>query len=123
MSASDSFNEICTLRIELCDTDPLIWRQVEVPTPITLKVLHDIIQAAMGWLDYHRWEFTIGRQKLGPPIDQGGSRGAGVDPLDGWLGADPAACLHGPVGLHPVAWHGSTAVDRRSTASTCSDRG
>jgi hypothetical protein len=50
---SDSFNEIVTVRIELRHTDPLIWRQVEVPTSITLKVMHDIIQAAMGWFDYH----------------------------------------------------------------------
>jgi hypothetical protein len=53
MTAADSVNEICTLQIELCDSDPLIWRQVEVPTSITLKALHDVIQAAMGWLDYH----------------------------------------------------------------------
>ena len=59
-TASDSVNEIATVRIELRHTDPLIWRQVEVPTSITLKVLHDIIQAVMGWFDYHLWEFTIG---------------------------------------------------------------
>jgi hypothetical protein len=29
-----------------------------VPTSITLKVLHDVIQAAMGKFDYHRWEFV-----------------------------------------------------------------
>jgi len=33
-SASNSFNQICTIRIELRDTDPLIWRQVEVPTEV-----------------------------------------------------------------------------------------
>jgi len=38
-AAFDSFNEIATVRIELRDTDPVIWRQVEVPTSITLKVL------------------------------------------------------------------------------------
>lgn len=48
-TASDSVNEIATVRIELRHTDPVIWRQVEVPTSITLKVLHDIIQVAMGW--------------------------------------------------------------------------
>ena len=69
-SGSDSFNEICTVRIELLDTDPLIWRQVEVPTSITLKVLHDIVQITMGWLDYHLWEFTIGKQKYGPPMEE-----------------------------------------------------
>ena len=67
--ASDSFNEIATIRIELRHTNPLIWRQVEVPTSITLKVLHDIIQAVMGWFDYHLWEFAIGKQRYGVPMD------------------------------------------------------
>ena len=69
-AATDSFNEIATVRIELMDSDPLIWRQVEVPTSITLKVLHDVIQSVMGWLDYHLWEFTIGQQKYGLPMDE-----------------------------------------------------
>jgi hypothetical protein len=70
MATADSVNEICTLRIELCDSDPLIWRQLEVPTSITLKVLHDVIQAAMGWLDYHLWEFTVGQRRFGLPMDE-----------------------------------------------------
>ena len=57
--AIDSFTEIATLRIELKDSDPPIWRIVEVPTSITLKVLHDIVQVTMGWLDYHLWELVI----------------------------------------------------------------
>jgi hypothetical protein len=69
-TASDSFNEIATVRIELRHTDPSIWRQVEVPTSITLKNLHDIIQAVMGWFDYHLWEFTIGRERYGLPMDE-----------------------------------------------------
>ncbi len=68
MSEPDSINEICTLRIELPDSNPLIWRQLEVPTSITLKSLHEIIQAAMGWDDYHLWEFAVGRQTFGPPM-------------------------------------------------------
>ena len=66
----DSFSEIATVRIELHDTDPVIWRQVEVPTSITLKVLHDIIQAAMGWFDCHLWEFTIDKRRYGLPMDE-----------------------------------------------------
>lgn len=69
-SAAESLNEIATLRIELKDTDPLIWRQVEVPTSITLKVLHDIIQITIGWFDYHLWEFTIGERRYGLPMDE-----------------------------------------------------
>lgn len=57
--------EVAILRIELEDIEPLIWRRVAVPTPINLKALHRVIQAAMGWLDYHLWEFTSGGEKYG----------------------------------------------------------
>jgi hypothetical protein len=70
MSAADSVNEICSLRIELRDSDPPIWREVEVPTSITLKVLHDVVQAAMGWFDQHLWEFRIGQKRFGLPMDE-----------------------------------------------------
>jgi hypothetical protein len=63
---------IATLRIDLLDSDPPIWREVEVPTATTLKQLHAIVQAAMGWEDAHLWEFTIGREAIS------GSRAARV---------------------------------------------
>ena len=69
MAPPDGFDEICTIRIELRDTDPVIWREVEVPTSITLKVLNDVVQITMGWLDAHLWEFTIGKQRYGLPMD------------------------------------------------------
>lgn len=70
-SAIDSFTEIATLRIELLGADPPIWRVVEVPTSITLKVLHDIVQISMGWFDYHLWEMSIEGQSYGLPLDEG----------------------------------------------------
>lgn len=54
----ESFNEIATIRVELEDTDPLIWREMEAPTSMTLKALHETIQQLMGWFDYHLWEFS-----------------------------------------------------------------
>jgi hypothetical protein len=69
-TAIDSFTEIATARIELKHTGPLIWREVEIPTSITIKVLHDIVQAAMGWLDYHLWEFVIDGRTYGLPMDE-----------------------------------------------------
>lgn len=69
-SAADSINQVCTLRVELRDSDPLIWRQVEVPTAMTLKGLHEVIQAAMGWFDCHLWEFSVGRRRFGLPMDE-----------------------------------------------------
>ncbi len=59
--------EIATLRIELCFTEPLIWREVTIPVSITLKTLHDIVQAAMGWMDSHLWTFTIDHAEYGLP--------------------------------------------------------
>jgi|TARA_R100000501_G_scaffold13654_5_gene25102 hypothetical protein len=56
---------IARLHIALADTDPSIWRRVEVPVDASLKVLHDVIQGAMGWLDYHLWEFEAGDRRYG----------------------------------------------------------
>jgi hypothetical protein len=65
----DSVEEIATIRVELADTYPLIWREVEAPASMTLKTLHDVIQSVMNWQDCHLWEFTIAKQRFGPPLD------------------------------------------------------
>ena len=95
--AIDSFTEIATLRIELNDSDPLIWRVVEVPTSITLTVLHDIVQVTMGWLDYHLWEIVINGQTYGLPMD------------DDW-GAAPRK-VAAKVRLRDVLAPGMTTID------------
>ncbi|WP_052117810.1 plasmid pRiA4b ORF-3 family protein [Novosphingobium pentaromativorans] len=56
---------IARLHIALADTDPSIWRRVDVPVDANLKMLHDVIQGAMGWLDYHLWEFEAGDRRYG----------------------------------------------------------
>ena len=55
----------------MLETEPLIWREVEVPTSVTLKVLHDVIQITVGWFDCHLWRFTIGGQSYGPLMPGG----------------------------------------------------
>jgi hypothetical protein len=77
----DSFNEICSVRIELLHTNPLIWREVEVPTSVTLKVLHDIVQIAMGWFDYHLWEFSVNGMTYGLPMDEDWGTAPRVDAI------------------------------------------
>jgi hypothetical protein len=71
--ASDAAVEICTLRIELLDSDPLIWRELEVPTSITLEVLNQVVQAAMSWDNSHLWEFSNGGRRYSPPSPWGDS--------------------------------------------------
>jgi hypothetical protein len=69
MPASNDLDLICTIRIELVDSEPLIWREVEAPTSITLDDLHEIIQITIGWESEHLWEFTVGKQSYGPDGD------------------------------------------------------
>ncbi|GED21777.1 plasmid pRiA4b ORF-3 family protein [Halomonas halmophila] len=59
------------LRIELLDTDPLVWRRILVPEQITLQRLHTVIQAAMGWEDYHLFEFECNGRYYGEPDEWG----------------------------------------------------
>ena len=56
---------IARLHIALADTDPSIWRRIDVPVDANLKMLHDVIQGAMGWLDYHLWDFEAGDRRYG----------------------------------------------------------
>ncbi len=50
---------ILRFRIEIQDTDPLVWREIEVPGTATFWDLHVAIQDAMGWQDEHLHRFTI----------------------------------------------------------------
>jgi len=52
------------IKIELIDSEPLIWRRLIVPAEISFKRLHDTIQFAMGWWDYHQYEFNFLEEKL-----------------------------------------------------------
>jgi hypothetical protein len=55
------------VKITLLDvSDPPVWRRVLVPAAITLRGLHRVIQAAMGWQDYHLHVFRIGDAAYGP---------------------------------------------------------
>jgi len=58
---------IARVRIELEGTDPLVWRELDLPLSTTLAALHDIIQIVMGWWDYHLYEFVIGDRVYGVP--------------------------------------------------------
>ncbi len=66
-SMSHDADEIATLRIELADIEPLIWRRVAVRTSTSLQTLHRVIQAVMGWLDSHLWEFDVDGARYGVP--------------------------------------------------------
>jgi len=53
-------------KITLLDIKPAIWRRIQV-SDCTLADLHDHIQAAFGWWNYHLHQFEIGGRLFGPP--------------------------------------------------------
>jgi hypothetical protein len=62
--------------ITLGETDPVVWRRIEVPEGYSFWDLHVAIQDAMGWLDYHLHEFMVVHPKtkrlarIGIPDDE-----------------------------------------------------
>lgn len=53
------------LRISLKGVKPPIWRRVCVDGDITLRKLHNVIQAACGWSNSHLHEFEVGGERFG----------------------------------------------------------
>jgi len=58
---------IARIRIELEGTQPLVWRELDVPLSTTLATLHDLIQVVMRWRDSHLHEFEVGEKIYGVP--------------------------------------------------------
>ncbi len=53
-------------RITLNEIQPVIWRRIQVED-CTLGDLHEGIQAAFGWWNYHLHQFVIEGTRFGPP--------------------------------------------------------
>lgn len=65
------FDNIYQFKILLRDTDPPVWRRIQVPETYTFWELHVAIQDAMGWEDYHLHEFTLKNPSNGMESDIG----------------------------------------------------
>jgi hypothetical protein len=64
---SATSSRVYQLKVTLKGTKPPIWRRVLVDTSATLDQLHEVIQAAFGWWNYHLYEFEFGRVRYGIP--------------------------------------------------------
>ncbi len=62
---SSGSGDIFQFRINLKNIEPSIWRRIQV-RDCTLEELHEYIQAAMGWENYHLHQFTIDGVEFGP---------------------------------------------------------
>lgn len=59
--------QIARLNITLDHVEPTIMRRVEVPADIRLDDLHLVVQVAMGWENYHLYEFRVGEMAWSIP--------------------------------------------------------
>jgi hypothetical protein len=70
---ADRASHVHQVLVVLANTDPLVWRRIQVPDDYSFWDLHVAIQDAMGWQDSHLHEFAVinprtGReQRLGIP--------------------------------------------------------
>lgn len=58
---------VCQFLIVLPNTNPLVWRRIQVPETYSFWDLHVAIQDAMGWKDCHLHEFVLADSKTGRP--------------------------------------------------------
>ncbi len=55
------------LKVTLLNTKPPVWRRILVDGSATLDQVHEAIQAAFGWWNYHLHEFEVGRTRYAAP--------------------------------------------------------
>ena len=75
---------IYQLKVSLKGAKPPIWRRVLVPSDMDLGRLHRVIQAAMGWMDYHLHQFIAGRTSFGVADDNALEWGMEVEDERKW---------------------------------------
>jgi hypothetical protein len=63
----DPPKSIFGMQVTLQGIEPPIWRRFFVPGGITLHKFHKILQAVMGWQNYHLYSFTVDDVFYGKP--------------------------------------------------------
>ncbi|MFJ1709304.1 plasmid pRiA4b ORF-3 family protein [Kitasatospora sp. NPDC088346] len=72
----DAARTVHTITVTLTGSEPPIWRRLEVPSSSTLRELHEVLQAAVGWEDHHLWVFDTPLGRFGAADRELGIRDA-----------------------------------------------
>lgn len=59
---------ILRIRAELDRSDPLIWREFEIRSDLTLDILHEVLQVAFAWNGTHLHRFTYDSSLFGDDL-------------------------------------------------------
>ena len=60
-------HELYQFKVILRGISPQIWRRIQIWEDYTLNQLHRVLQVAMGWENYHLYEFRIAGAKYRDP--------------------------------------------------------
>ena len=78
--AKSALSTIHRVKVTIHDSKPPIWRRLELPSAMTLDLVHETLQIAFDWEGYHMHVFETACGPFGSP-----------DQADDWLGwADEA---------------------------------
>jgi hypothetical protein len=69
--STEEFDTVLCFTVTLEETEPPIWRRIEIPATYDFWGLHVAIQDAMGWLDSHLHEFEVPDPSTGEPVRVG----------------------------------------------------
>jgi hypothetical protein len=65
---SPAHNVIVQIKVKLLGVaKPPVWRRLQLRADTRLDHLHEILQAALGWENYHMHVFSFGDEKFGVP--------------------------------------------------------
>jgi hypothetical protein len=78
----DTTNDIVTLTISLDEVEPRVWRRLEIPAGYNFNRLHQVLNAAMGWLDMHLHEFEVAGKRYGDGVDMAAEADAALPEAD-----------------------------------------
>lgn len=65
---SPAHNVIVQIKVKLLGVNkPPVWRRLQLRADTRLDQLHEILQAALGWENYHMHVFSFGDEEFGIP--------------------------------------------------------
>ena len=83
-------SKVLQFKISLVDSEPEIWRRIQISNRCTFWDLHVAIQDSMGWEDYHLHQFSVYYSNntkpifIGIPDDDHLLEDAEIDLQPGW---------------------------------------
>jgi hypothetical protein len=73
--------DVLQLKVSLDESNPLIWRRILIHKDASFFELHHTIQIAIGWQNYHMFEFILEGYRIGHIFEDEELDGLGGDSL------------------------------------------